>query len=115
MEEELKETTATPAEEQEERKEREPEQEETIPEPAASPEGAITPESVMKLIAEAEKRGFERGKLAGAEEERENARKCGSGSIWEDPRLTEAENEQRRSRLQIDDEFLTRLRPTAWD
>lgn len=112
MEEELKETTATPAEE---REEREQEQEEPTPEPAASPEGAITPESVMKLIAEAEKRGFERGKAAGAEEERENARKCGSGSIWEDTRLTEAENEQRRSRLQIDDEFLTRLRPTAWD
>lgn len=112
MEEELKETTATPAEEQEEKGY---EQEEPTPEPAASPEGAITPESVMKLIAEAEKRGFERGKLAGAEEERENARKCGSGSIWEDPRLTEAEDEQQRNRLQIDNEFLTRLRPTAWD
>ncbi len=112
MEEELKETTVAPAEEQQEKGH---EQEETSPEPAASPEGAITPESVMKLIAEAEKRGFERGKLAGAEEERENARKCGSGSIWEDPRLTEAEDEQRRNRLQIDNEFLTRLRPTAWD
>lgn len=108
MEEELKETTVAPAEEQQEKGH---EQEETSPEPA----GAITPESVMKLIAEAEKRGFERGKLAGAEEERENARKCGSGSIWEDPRLTEAEDEQRRNRLQIDNEFLTRLRPTAWD
>lgn len=112
MEEELKETTVAPAEEQQEKGH---EQEETSPEPAAPPEGAITPESVMKLIAEAEKRGFERGKLAGAEEERENARKCGSGSIWEDPRLTEAEDEQRRNRLQIDNEFLTRLRPTAWD
>ncbi len=112
MEEELKETKATPAQPAQE-KEQKPA--ETAQEPAASPEGAITPESVMKLIAEAEKRGFERGKAAGAEEERENARKCGSGSIWEDTRLTEAENEQRRSRLQIDDEFLTRLRPTAWD
>ena len=112
MEEELKETTGAPAEEQQEKGH---EQEETSPEPAASPEGAITPESVMKLIAEAEKRGFERGKLAGAEEERENARKCGSGSIWEDPRLTEAEDGPRRNRLQIDNEFLTRLRPTAWD
>lgn len=112
MEEELKETKATPAQPAQE-KEQKPA--ETTQEPAASPEGAITPESVMKLIAEAEKRGFERGKAAGAEEERENARKCGSGSIWEDTRLTEAENEQRRSRLQIDDEFLTRLRPTAWD
>lgn len=127
MEEELKDTqpaaapvqdNPTPAEAQPPRQDEPlPQEEDTeaaTPATPERPESAITLQSVMKLIAEAEERGYERGRKAGADEERENARKCGTGSIWEDTRLAEADAEQ-RSRLKIDDEFLTRLRPTAWD
>ena len=69
---------------------------------------------VVRMIAEAESKGYERGRREGAEEERKQSQHRSHRSMWEDRHLTDAE-EERQSRLEIDNEFLTRIRPTAWD
>lgn len=69
---------------------------------------------VVRMIAEAESKGYERGRREGAEEERKQLQHRSHRSMWEDRHLTDAE-EERQSRLEIDNEFLTRIRPTAWD
>lgn len=76
--------------------------------------GDMTLAEVVRMIAEAESKGYERGRREGAEEERKQLQHRSHRSMWEDRHLTDAE-EERQSRLEIDNEFLTRIRPTAWD
>lgn len=81
---------------------------------AAPTTGDMTLAEVVRMIAEAESKGYERGRREGAEEERKQLQHRSHRSMWEDRHLTDAE-EERQSRLEIDNEFLTRIRPTAWD
>lgn len=81
---------------------------------AAPTTGDMTLAEVVRMIAEAESKGYERGRREGAEEERKQSQYRSHRSMWEDRHLTDAE-EERQSRLEIDNEFLTRIRPTAWD
>lgn len=81
---------------------------------AAPTTGDMTLAEVVRMIAEAESKGYERGRREGAEEERKQSQHRSHRSMWEDRHLTDAE-EERQSRLEIDNEFLTRIRPTAWD
>ncbi|MDE5920596.1 MAG: hypothetical protein K2G82_03145 [Paramuribaculum sp.] len=83
-------------------------------ETATEAQGDMTIADVVRMIAEAESKGYERGRRDGAEEERKNAQQRSHSSMWEDRHLTDAEDE-RQSWLEIDNEFLTRIRPTAWD
>ncbi|WP_289735256.1 hypothetical protein [Paramuribaculum intestinale] len=76
--------------------------------------GDMTLAEVVRMIAEAESKGYERGRREGAEDERKQLQHQRHRSMWEDRHLTDAE-EERQSRLEIDNEFLTRIRPTAWD
>ena len=86
------------------------------PEPLEAPlsnTDALTAARLMQLLSEAEERGYMR-----ARRELEVNRTSPLGSevpLWGNPRRIEAENAEKRDRVELNGEFLSRVRPAIWD